>query len=72
MSRKPRGVRHPAGLVRVNEWEVLKMKIRPRPRKAESNGVGGSAGHFSKSERSGAPPVISVNVKRQTRVILPR
>jgi C-terminal processing protease CtpA/Prc len=29
-----------------------------------------AAGHFSKSERSGAPPVISVNVERQTRVIL--
>ena len=40
--------------------------------KAESNGVGCSEGHFSKSARSGAPPVISVNVKRQTRVILRR
>jgi hypothetical protein len=29
-----------------------------------------AAGHFSKSTRSGAPPVFSVNVERQTRVIL--
>jgi hypothetical protein len=29
-----------------------------------------AAGHFSKSVRSGAPPVISVSVQRQTRVIL--
>src|ERR1039457_3458293 len=45
---------------------LSRMKIRPR--NAESNGGGGSGGHFSKSARSGAPPVISVNVKRQTRV----
>ncbi len=43
-----------------------------RPRKAESNRVGCSAGHFSRSVRSGAPTVISVNVKRQIRAILPR
>jgi hypothetical protein len=29
-----------------------------------------AGGHFSKSARSGAPPVFSVNVERQTRVIL--
>ena len=40
--------------------------------KAESDGVGGSAGHFSKSARSGAPQVISVDVKGQTRVELSR
>ena len=32
--------------------------------KEESNGVGCSAGPFSKSARRGAPPVISGNVKR--------
>jgi hypothetical protein len=40
--------------------------------KAEWNCVGGSAGHFSKSARNGAPPVVSVDVKKQTRVILRR
>ena len=35
-------------------------------------GVGGLAGPFSKSARSGAPPAISVKVRQQTRVILPR
>jgi hypothetical protein len=33
-------------------------------RKAESNGVGCAGSHFSKSARSGAPPVISVNVTK--------
>jgi hypothetical protein len=33
-----------------------------QPGKAESNGVGGSGGHFSKSARSGSPPVISAKV----------
>jgi hypothetical protein len=36
------------------------------------SGFGKTGQAFSKSARSGAPPVISVNVKRQTRVILPR
>jgi hypothetical protein len=40
--------------------------------KEESNGVGCSAGPFAKSARRGAPPVISGNVKRQTRAILRR
>jgi hypothetical protein len=42
----------------ANELEVS--------RKAGSNGVGCAAGHFSKSARSGAPPVISVGVKGYT------
>ncbi len=32
-------------------------------RQALQGGVGVLAGHFSKSARSGAPPVISINVK---------
>jgi hypothetical protein len=52
-------------------WIRSNKKIRP-PRKAEWNGVGCSAGHFPKGSSSGAPPIISVNAKRQTRVILPR
>jgi len=40
------------------------MKIDGAPRKREGHsGVGGVAGHFSKSARNGAPPVISGNVK---------
>ena len=31
--------------------------------KAEWNCVGGSGGHFSKSARNGAPPVVSLDVK---------
>src|SRR5437588_259556 len=31
---------------------------------AEWNCVGGSGGHFSKSARNGAPPVVSVDVKK--------
>ena len=31
----------------MNPWEALTMKIRPGPRKAESNGVGCWAGHPS-------------------------
>jgi hypothetical protein len=38
----------------MNRWEVARMKMRHRPGKAEWNDVGGSAGHFSKSARSGA------------------
>src|SRR6266404_4567323 len=32
--------------------------------KAEWNCVGGSGGHFSKSARNGAPPVVSLDVKK--------
>ena len=51
----------------VNGWDVLKMKIRPpAARNAVSEALGGSGGPFSKSARRGAPPVISVNVRRPT------
>ncbi len=60
---------------------VLKMKIDGAPRKRELTPESAvrqatlrpslRAGSFSKGARSGAPPIISVNVKRQTRVILP-
>jgi len=40
----------------------------PDLRPGNADGVGGSGGHFSKSVRSGAPPVISVDVQRATRV----
>jgi hypothetical protein len=42
------------GPVRINEWGVLKMKMRS-PAALESLGIDGWAGHFSKA-RSGAPP----------------
>jgi len=38
---------------------------------AERNCVGGSGGHFSKSARNGAPPVVSLDVKKQTRYTSP-
>jgi flagellar biosynthesis/type III secretory pathway ATPase len=50
---------------------VLHADIVPREARL-LNCIGGSVGHFPKSARSGAPPVISANVKRQARVILPR
>jgi hypothetical protein len=60
------------GAIRVNDWEVTKMKIRPRAATREPNGVGCWAGHFSKSARNGAPPVIfSVDAQRQSTDILP-
>src|SRR5208283_2199992 len=51
-----------AGPVKVNDWEVLKMKIRP-PAAWNQNrkDVGSVAAHFSKSARSGAPPVSLFN-----------
>jgi putative transposase len=40
-----------AGVVRVNDWDVLKMKTRS----PAWGGVGGMAGPFSKTARRGAP-----------------
>jgi len=58
---------HGAGLVRANEWEVLKMKVRPPARAKRSRTVPAVREAtlrqaFSKSARSGAPPVVSVDV----------
>ena len=51
-----------AGPVKVNDWEVLKMKIRPPAAWNQNhNGVSSVAAHFSKSARSGAPPVSLFN-----------
>jgi hypothetical protein len=55
----------------MNEWGVL-MKIRPPARKAEWNGVGGSAGHFSKTARSGAPQLFRSMLKDKTGLYFPR
>jgi hypothetical protein len=46
-----------AGPVKVNDWEVLKMKIRsPLPRTKNMMVSGRVTAHFSKNARSGAPP----------------
>jgi hypothetical protein len=58
---------------KFNSKLAEKIARRQRVNSGRSRiGVGCSAGHFSKSARSGAPPVIPVNVTRQNRVILPR
>ena len=40
-----------AGRVTVNDWRVLKLKVRP----VAASVVAQSGGHFSKTARSGAP-----------------
>jgi hypothetical protein len=52
------------GPVRLNEWEVLKMKTPHSGRvRAESQTAGCPASHFSKSARRGAPPTLYFAVK---------
>jgi putative transposase len=50
-----------AGRVKVNDWRVLKMKVRP----VAASVVALSGGHFSKTARSGAPTVNSRSVSLQ-------
>jgi len=53
---------------RVRHFSLLRSGLR----KTETAPCGDSiAGHFSKSVRSGAPPVILIDVEKRTRVMFP-
>src|ERR1035437_5703899 len=55
----------------MNPWIVLRCRSDLRDVRPNRGDVGCPACPFSKSARSGAPSVISVNVKKKARVILP-
>src|ERR1019366_4686056 len=80
----PRGLRTSLPVLRFVSMAVMRsddipnvtqaetdLEVRCGERNAESHNASSSASRFSKSVRSGAPPVVSVDVQRQIRIILP-